>query len=186
MATDRSPGDDCSSGTTSVSKMSPSGSGRRLLREVFFCEGRIGSVPQAIAGRLADPGLGRGHGNGMGLSERHEEPHLLIGDMTARHERSPNAENRPLPEPVTTVRPTHFGRNAGLEALRSGYALPTILQPRVLILIDAGFSSCLSRCSLQYGFAFEASADGFKGVLIVNGSGGHHRKDVGIESVAPF
>ena len=34
-----------------------------------------------------------------------------------------------------------------MEALQSGYALPTILQPRVLILIDAGFSSCLSRCS---------------------------------------
>ncbi|WP_430522471.1 IS66 family insertion sequence element accessory protein TnpB, partial [Marinovum algicola] len=34
----------------------------------------------------------------------------------------------------------------GLKALRSGYALPATLQPHVLILIDAGFSSCLSRC----------------------------------------
>jgi len=40
-----------------------------------------------------------------------------------------------------------LGRNAGLGPLRSGYALPTRPHPRVLILIDAGFSACLSRCT---------------------------------------
>ena len=44
MATGRSPGDACSSGTTSVSKISPSGSGRRRLRGAFFCAGRSGSA----------------------------------------------------------------------------------------------------------------------------------------------
>ncbi len=44
---------------------------------------------QAIAGRLTEASLGSGHGNGTGLSERHEKPHLLISDMAARHERSP-------------------------------------------------------------------------------------------------
>jgi hypothetical protein len=85
----------------------------------------------------------------VGLSERHEEPHLLVGDMTARHERSPCTENRLLSEPITTVRPARLGRNAGVGPLRSGYALPARPHPRVLILIDAGFSPCLSRGSTR-------------------------------------
>jgi hypothetical protein len=44
---------------------------------------------QAIAGGLAETSLGSGNRNGLGLSERHEEPRLLISDMAARHERSP-------------------------------------------------------------------------------------------------
>jgi hypothetical protein len=60
----------------------------------------------------------------------------------------PKRKNRPLSEPATTARPTHSGRNAGLGPLRSGYALPASPQPRVLFLIDAGFSSCLSRCNV--------------------------------------
>jgi transposase len=61
----------------------------------------------------------------------------------------PKRKNRPLSEPATTARPTHSGRNAGLGPLRSGYALPASPQPRVLFLIDAGFSSCLSRCRVE-------------------------------------
>ena len=57
----------------------------------------------------------------------------------------PTWKNHSLPEPVTTVRPAHSGRNAGLGPLRSGYALPPRPQTCVLILIDAGFSPCLSR-----------------------------------------
>jgi len=38
-----------------------------------------------------------------------------------------------------------LGRNAGVGSLQSGYALPARPHPRVLILIDAGFSPCLSR-----------------------------------------
>ena len=55
--------------------------------------GRQGRISlEAIAGRLAESRFGRshGHGNGLGLSECHEESHLLIGDMAARHERSPH------------------------------------------------------------------------------------------------
>jgi len=46
-----------------------------------------------------------------------------------------------------TVRLAHYEQNAGLGPLRSGYALPARPQTRVLILIDAAFSSCLSRCT---------------------------------------
>ena len=77
--------------------------------------------------------------------------------MTARHERSPYAENHSLSEPATTVRPAHSGRNAGVEPLQSGYALPARPHPRVLIMIDAGFSPCLSRCRLHF-LTFTAGA----------------------------
>ena len=71
--------------------------------------------------------------------------------MTARHERSPcTQKNRFLSEPITTVRPAHLGRNAGVGPLQSGYALPARPHPRVLILIDAGFSPCLSRGTIRY------------------------------------
>ena len=59
----------------------------------------------------------------------------------------PSIEDQSLSEPVTTVRPAQVGRNAGAVSLQSGYALPARHHPRVLILIDAGFSSCLSRGS---------------------------------------
>ncbi len=82
----------------------------------------------------------------VGASSYTTSRDTTISDMTARHERSPcTQKNRFLSEPITTVRPTHFGRNAGLGPLRSGYALPERPQPRVLILSDAGFSPCLSR-----------------------------------------
>jgi hypothetical protein len=35
-------------------------------------------------------------------SEYHKEPHLLVRDMTAWHERSPHVENHHIAEPVTT------------------------------------------------------------------------------------
>jgi hypothetical protein len=37
----------------------------------------------------------------------------LVSDMAARHERSPLFGNRSITEPVTTVRPAQFERNAG-------------------------------------------------------------------------
>src|SRR3546814_11130561 len=43
----------------------------------------------AICGRRADSGLGGGDRNGMGMSELHVEPHLMIVDVAARHERHP-------------------------------------------------------------------------------------------------
>lgn len=57
-----------------------------MKRTRYSEEQIIGTFPMQAQ---AETGLGGGHGNGMGLSERHEEPHLLIGDMTARHERFP-------------------------------------------------------------------------------------------------
>jgi hypothetical protein len=75
----------------------------------------------------------------------------------------PKRKNRPLSEPATTARPTHSGRNAGLGPLRSGYALPASPQPRVLFLIDAGFSSCLSRCKIVE-YLFNAWEDGVESV----------------------
>jgi hypothetical protein len=50
--------------------------------------GNPGSNYFGIARRGAYARLGGGNGNGMGLSERHEYPHLLVSDMAARHERS--------------------------------------------------------------------------------------------------
>jgi hypothetical protein len=91
----------------------------------------------------------------MGLSERHEDPHLLVSDMAARHEISPLFGNRSITEPVTTVRPAQFERNAGVVSLQSGYALPTRHHPRVLILIVARFSPCLSRGTFPCGGAGE-------------------------------
>src|SRR5680860_1170093 len=44
IATGRRPGEDFSSGSTSVSKISESGSGRRLPRGAFFWDSRIGSA----------------------------------------------------------------------------------------------------------------------------------------------
>ena len=61
----------------------------------------------------------------------------------------PYLESRHISEPVTTVRPTRLGRNAGVVPLQSGYALPARHHTRVIILIDAGFSACLSRCNLN-------------------------------------
>jgi len=51
-------------------------------------------------------------------------------------------------KPVTTVRHTHYGQNAGLGPLRSGYdARPTMPQTRVLILIDRWILTLIARCT---------------------------------------
>ena len=73
--------------------------------------------------------------------------------MTARHERSPCTENHSLSEPATTVRPAPKGQNACAGPPQSGYALPASPRTRVLILIDAGFSPCLSRSTKAHGTA---------------------------------
>ena len=73
----------------------------------------------------------------------------------------PLVEEQSLSEPITTVRPAHLGRNAGVVSLQSGYALPTRHHPRGLILIDARLSPCLSRCSV-------ARERGYPDILVVD------------------
>ena len=43
----------------------------------------------AIGCRRADTGLGGSHRYGVGMSELHVEPHLMIVDVAARHPRHP-------------------------------------------------------------------------------------------------
>src|SRR6056297_2448373 len=73
---------------------------------------------QPVTGRLANPGLCSRYGHGMGLSERHGEPHLLVGDMTARHERSPATERSSL------IRASHDRQTHPFGAKRWGATSP--------------------------------------------------------------
>lgn len=121
------PGAALSSGTTSLSNISASGSGRVRPRWSFFWKARV--ARETVAGRGGDAGLGGRRGHAVGLSEVHEEPHLLVGDMAAGHGRAPTKKGAlSLCRPTAITGQPHLRRrltkNAGGQ-LRSGRtALP--------------------------------------------------------------
>ena len=84
-------------------------------------QGRVGLDP--ITRGLTDTRLRGGNGNGMGLSERHEYPHLLVSDMTARHERS-SLNGRSIP-----IRAGHDRQTRPSGAKRWGGISPVGLRP---------------------------------------------------------
>ena len=84
-------------------------------------QGWIGLQP--IARGPADAGFGGGHGGRMGLSERHEEPRLMVSDMTARHERSPACGG------TISIRADHDRQTRPLGAKRGGGISPVGLCP---------------------------------------------------------
>ena len=90
-------------GTTSVSKISASGSGRRRPRGFFSCKGGAGSAASRYPGGPAEAGLGGRHLNGVGLLLGHEQPLLAIGYVTPGQRRAPplgkrhRSPDRPTP-----------------------------------------------------------------------------------------
>ena len=109
---------------------------RRLLR----WQPRI--LLDAIGRGGADRRLRRRDGRRVGLTELHEEPHLVIGYVAAGHKVIPPRSEKPPAYPVDrdhqTKRPE--GNAAGGLKLRSGYALPAFQAAGILILIDAPLS----------------------------------------------
>ena len=67
----------------------PAATGRLLDR------GKPGVTRQAIPGRGADRRFGGRHGHPVGVSELHEEPHLVIGHVAAGHEGAPQRGGHP-------------------------------------------------------------------------------------------
>lgn len=81
------PGEACSSGTTSLSKMLASGSGDQAAaaRVVTACPMAIGVLLKAVGCGWANRCLRCGDRRRVGLSELHVEPHLVIGYVAAGH-----------------------------------------------------------------------------------------------------
>ena len=67
---------------------------RPLLR------GQARVASQSVARRDRESGLGGRRGHAVGLSEGHEEPHLMVGDMAARHGRDPPRQKDILARPA--------------------------------------------------------------------------------------
>jgi hypothetical protein len=104
----------------------------------------------AIGGRGAEPGFGRGNGRRLGLAETHVQPRLAIGDVAAGQAAVPHRREEPASYPAgrdrQTTRPFAGPRRSPDSQLQAGYALlPSRTRRHFLILIDALFSSCLSR-----------------------------------------
>ena len=95
---------------------------RLLTSYISNCRARS-SVSSSSTRRLADTSLGGSNGNGVGLSVRHKKPHLLVGDMTARHERSS------LPGKPTHIRTRHDRQTHPIGAKRRVRASPVGLRP---------------------------------------------------------
>ena len=70
---------------------------------------------EAISGRRADRRLRRRNRRRICLSERHVEPHLVIGDMAAGHRLDPFEEEiHPHTQPVAITRsPGPLGETSG-------------------------------------------------------------------------
>jgi hypothetical protein len=54
-----------------------------------LCRRQAGIVLDAVGGRRAHGRLGGGDGDPLGLTELHEKPHLMVGDVAAGHEAIP-------------------------------------------------------------------------------------------------
>ena len=67
--------------------------------------------------------MNEGASGGRSLSMRHKEPHLLVGDMAARHERSP------LLGKSTHIRTGHDRQTHPIGAKRGGGTSPVGLRP---------------------------------------------------------
>src|ERR1700687_5748815 len=89
-------------------------------------------------GSPAEAGLGGSNGGIFAMSVNHVQPHLVVGDVKAGQylipqfrDESDACPGRSRPPDRTYPR----GENAppGLDALRSGYALATAVQPRRIL-----------------------------------------------------
>src|ERR1019366_10029053 len=110
-------------------------------------------VLDAVAACPAEAGLGGSNGGIFAMSVNHVQPHLVVGDVKAGQclipqfrDESDTWPGRSRPPDRTTCAPTGKRAPPGLADLRSGYALaPSVHPRRILILIVAPVSPCLSR-----------------------------------------
>ncbi len=96
----------------------------------------------AIGGRGAKPGFGRGHGRRLSLAETHVQPRLAIGDVAAGQAVVPHRREEPASYPAgrdrQPTRPFAGPRRSPDSPRQSGYALlPSRTRRHFLILIDA-------------------------------------------------
>src|SRR6266481_4608802 len=124
----------------------PAPARRSLLRR------EPGVLLNAIGGRGAEPGFGRGNGRRLGLAETHVQPRLAIGDVAPGQAAVPHRREEPASYPAgrdhQKTRPLAGPRRSPDSRLQSGYALlSSRIRRQFLILIDARFSSRLSRSS---------------------------------------
>src|SRR5216684_3836918 len=122
----------------------PAPARRSLLRR------EPGVLLNAIGGRGAEPGFGRGNGRRLGLAETHVQPRLAIGDVAPGQAAVPHRREEPASYPAGRDRqktpPLAGPRRSSDSRLPSGYALlSSRIRRHFLILIDARFSSRLSR-----------------------------------------
>src|SRR5215813_1085047 len=75
--------------------IAPTAAARRLL---LRREPRI--LFDAIGGRGAEPGFGRGNGRRLGLAETHVQPHLTVGDVAAGQAAVPHRREEPASYPA--------------------------------------------------------------------------------------
>jgi hypothetical protein len=140
MATGRRPGRLFSNGTTSLSQTAASGSRRRRPRGACFCDGSRRACSRAIGGGGAEPGLGRGYGRRLGLTETHIQPHLAVGDVATGQGGFLIGVKNPLPiRPTATARQHGPLRGRAVRRIRTSVGLrpPSVAHPATLILIDA-------------------------------------------------
>lgn len=94
----------------------------------------------AMAGGGTEGGLGGGRGDAVALTELHEERHLVIGHMTARHGRAPRRKG-PCPSPAGRSHQTACPLGGHADADRMP---PVGLRPPYIIR-SAFLSPCLRR-----------------------------------------
>src|SRR5882762_3678615 len=109
---------------------------------------------KAIGSGSAEPGLCRGNRRRVGLAETHVQPRLAIGDVAPGQAAVPHRREEPASYPAgrdrQKTRPLAGPRRSPDSRLPSGYALlSSRIRRHFLILIDARFSSRLSRSSLH-------------------------------------
>src|SRR5580693_3222633 len=128
-------------------------------------------VLKAIGSGSAEPGLCCGNRRRVGLAETHVQPRLAIGDVAPGQAVVPHRREEPASYPAgrdrQKTRPLAGPRRSPDSRLQSGYALlSSRIRRHFLILIDARFSSRLSRSKGSSGGNGLAQKGRFAGRLV--------------------